>query len=81
MNNKYLKTDKRIKTDKFWLEVHHLLKGLQFFKDEKYSLLDKSEAWLLCSNNQVVWVVGIRQDDRFIINSETKKILKIAIGS
>ena len=30
---KYLKTDKRIKTDKFWLEVHHLLKGLQFFKD------------------------------------------------
>ena len=30
---KYLKTDKRVKTDNFWLEVHHLLKGLQFFKD------------------------------------------------
>ena len=30
---KYLKTEKRIKTDKFWLEVHHLLKGLQFFKN------------------------------------------------
>jgi len=30
---KYLSTKKRIKTDKFWLEVHHLIKGLQFFKD------------------------------------------------
>lgn len=29
----YLKTNKEKKTDKFWLEVHHLLKGLKFFKD------------------------------------------------
>jgi len=29
----YLKTDKQEKTDKFWLEVHHLLKGLKFFND------------------------------------------------
>jgi hypothetical protein len=27
----------------------------------------------------VVWVVGMRQDERYKINSETKKILKIAI--
>lgn len=27
----YLKTNKQEKTDKFWLEVHHLLKGLNFF--------------------------------------------------
>lgn len=27
----YLKTDKQEKTDKFWLEAHHLLKGLKFF--------------------------------------------------
>ena len=30
---KYLSTKKRLKTDRFWLEVHHLIKGLQFFKD------------------------------------------------
>jgi len=30
---KYLASNKLIKTDKFWLEVHHLIKGLQFFKD------------------------------------------------
>jgi serine/threonine protein kinase len=30
---KYLEKDKDIRTDKFWLEVHHLIKGLKFFKD------------------------------------------------
>jgi serine/threonine protein kinase len=30
---KYLATNKKNKTDKFWLEVHHLLKGLKFFRD------------------------------------------------
>ena len=30
---KYLDKDKTERTDKFWFEVHHLIKGLQFFKD------------------------------------------------
>ena len=29
----FLKTKKEEKSDKFWLEVHHLIKGLQFFRD------------------------------------------------
>jgi serine/threonine protein kinase len=29
----YLKTKTEFRTDKFWLEAHHLLKGLKFFKD------------------------------------------------
>jgi serine/threonine protein kinase len=29
----YLKKNAKLKTDKFWLEVHHLLKGIKFFKD------------------------------------------------
>jgi len=31
--SKYLDNNKELRTDKFWLEVHHLLKGLKFFKD------------------------------------------------
>ena len=31
--HKYLSTKKRLKTDQFWLEVHHLITGLQFFKN------------------------------------------------
>ncbi len=49
----------------------------KFFKDEKFSLFDKSNAWLLCSENQIVWVVGKRQDERFKVTDATTKILKI----
>jgi tRNA(Ile)-lysidine synthase len=51
----------------------------KLFKDEKLSLIEKEKTWLLCSENQVVWVVGIRQDERFKINSKTNKIVKITI--
>jgi tRNA(Ile)-lysidine synthase len=49
----------------------------KFFKDEKFSLLDKSNTWLLCSENQIVWVIEKRQDNRFKVTEETTKILKI----
>lgn len=49
----------------------------KFFKDEKFSLLDKSSIWLLCSENQIVWVIGKRMDKRFKVSEETTKILKI----
>ena len=49
----------------------------KLFKDEKLSLIDKEKVWLLCSNNQVVWVIGIRQDERFKIDPNSKKLLKI----
>lgn len=51
----------------------------KFFKDQKLSLLDKENQWLLCSEQEIVWVIGQRVDARFIGNSETTKplILKI----
>lgn len=49
----------------------------KYFKDEKYSLFDKANTWLLCSNDEIVWVIGKRQDDRFRITQETTRILKI----
>ena len=51
----------------------------KFFKDEKFSLLEKENAWLLISENQIVWIVGIRQDERFKIDNKTKNKLKIAL--
>ena len=51
----------------------------KFFKDEKFSLIDKENTWLLCSNDQIVWVVGIRQDERFKIENPSNKILKIEL--
>lgn len=51
----------------------------KFFKDEKMSLLEKENCWILCSNNQLVWIVGIRQDERFKIEPTTKNKLQIAL--
>lgn len=49
----------------------------KFFKDEKYSLLDKLSTWILCSENQIVWVIGKRMDERFKVTEKSTKILKI----
>ena len=52
----------------------------KFFKDEKLSLTEKENVWLLCTKNEIVWVVGKRMDDRFKVTKSTSKILKIAQG-
>lgn len=43
-----------------------------FFSDEKFSRLDKEKTWLLCSGNDIVWIVGKRIDNRFGIDNQTK---------
>lgn len=51
----------------------------KFFKDEKLSLIEKENTWLLCSKEQILWVVGQRQDERFKTEKDTKTILKIEL--
>ena len=50
-----------------------------FFTSEKYSLIDKQQQWLLCSGNDIIWIVGRRTDNRYRISEKTKTILKIEI--
>ena len=49
----------------------------KYFKDEKYSIYDKENQWLLVSNNDIVWVVGRRLDSRFAANKKSMKVLEI----
>lgn len=51
----------------------------KYFKDEKYSLLDKENQWLLCSENQIVWIIGKRADDRFKSKETTQNSIKIVL--
>jgi len=51
----------------------------KFFKDEKLSLLAKENCWLLCSADEIVWVIGMRMDERFKVDSNTQEILKITL--
>jgi tRNA(Ile)-lysidine synthase len=52
----------------------------KYFKDEKLSLLDKENTWLLCSGDKIVWVVKRRADERFKVSENTKNILKIKLS-
>ena len=53
----------------------------KYFKDEKYSLLEKKEAWLLCNNNQeIIWIIGKRQDNRFLATTAGKTTIQISLN-
>ncbi|MEO8236008.1 MAG: tRNA lysidine(34) synthetase TilS [Flavobacterium sp.] len=51
----------------------------KYFKDEKLSLIEKENTWLLCSNNQIVWVIEKRADQQFIANKTTKNIIQLEL--
>lgn len=51
----------------------------KFFKDEKYSLVEKEKQWLLCSDDQIIWVIGRRCDRRYVANNNTETTLLISV--
>ncbi len=48
-----------------------------FFTDCKIPLGQKQNIPILCHNNQIIWIVGHRLDERFAIKTTTKTFLKI----
>lgn len=48
----------------------------KYFKDEKLSVAEKENIWLLCSGDNVIWIIGHRADERFKITQKTKRVLK-----
>ena len=52
-----------------------------FFCDLKLSLAEKDAVWLLCSGEDIVWVIGYRLDDRYKVTSDTKRIAELQIES
>jgi tRNA(Ile)-lysidine synthase len=51
----------------------------KYFKDEKWSIPEKEEVFLLSSADQkIIWIVGSRMDDRFKVTNQTNQILKIS---
>lgn len=51
----------------------------QLFKDNKLSLLDKEKIWILAdAKDHIIWVIGLRQDRRYLANKTSKNRLKIS---
>ena len=53
----------------------------RFLTDLKYSLLEREKLWVLESNQKIIWVVGLRIDDRFKITASTAATLQLQLGS
>mgnify|MGYP001572914357 FL=1 len=59
--------------------MHGKKKLSKYFKDEKFSLIEKENTLIIYSGDAVVWVIGRRADQRFIAIETSPKILKISI--
>lgn len=46
-----------------------------YFSDHKFSRMDKEQIWLLCSGENILWIVGERSDNRYCIDKTTKSVL------
>ena len=48
-----------------------------YLTDRKYSLLQKQRQWVLCSGDEIVWLVGERIDHRYRVTEQTSNLLLI----
>ena len=78
---KYPLTVRKWKTGDYFYPIglNRKKKLSKFFKDEKVDVLSKEKTWLLCSGEQIVWVIGMRADHRFRVDDTSQEILKIEL--
>lgn len=53
----------------------------RFLIDLKLSKSDKEKVWVIESNKRIIWIVGLRLDERFKIMEKTKEVLQLSLHS
>lgn len=62
------------------LGMNQRKKVSDFFIDNKFSLIQKEQTWLLLSADEIVWVVGCRIDNRYKITENTQEVFEIKLA-
>lgn len=52
----------------------------RFLTDLKRSRQEKEQQWVVESEKKILWVIGLRIDDRFKMTNKTKKVLMLKLG-
>ncbi len=66
--------------DKFYpLGLRGTKKVSDFLNEQKISSLKRREQLVLTNRGQIVWVIGLRLDERFKINNKTQKVVELCL--
>ncbi len=61
------------------LGMKNIKKLSDYFIDNKFSIHDKENTWILTSGNKIVWIMGHRIDERFKITDRTTRMLVVEL--
>lgn len=59
--------------------MHSFKKVRDYLRDRKYSLFEKENQYVVCSGENIVWLVNERTDNRFRVTEKTQRVLKLWI--
>ncbi len=59
------------------LGMKNFKKLSDYFIDNKLSIFDKENVWILANGEEIVWVIGYRIDERYKITSQTQHVMEI----
>lgn len=61
------------------LGMKDIKKVSDFFVDNKFSIHDKENTWIMTSGNKIVWIMGHRIDERFKITDKSSRMLIVEL--